>query len=114
MEIINATKGVLLADKVIVADTLGKRLLGLIGKRGLGEREALIIVPCSAIHTFFMRFPIDAIFLNKGLKVLKVIKEMPPFRISLPLVRARIVVEFPSGAVGISGTEVGDSVEIKD
>jgi len=57
VKITNQTKNTVLAAHAAVADRLFKRIKGLLGKKGLGEGEALIIRPCNSIHTFFMRFP---------------------------------------------------------
>ena len=114
MEVLNTTKGTLLADKAIFAEILWKRLVGLLGRKGLGRGEALVIRPCSGIHTFFMRFPIDVIFLDEELKVVKVIERIPPFRMSLPAFAAKCAIELLSGAIGKSQTEIGDLIEIKD
>jgi len=113
MEVLNTTKGILLADKAIFAETLWKRLVGLLGREGLGEGEALVIRPCSGIHTFFMRFPIDVIFLDRDSRVRKVIRSMQPFRLSSLVFGAREVIELPSGTIFASHTEVGDIIEIR-
>ena len=112
MEVLNTTKGTLLADKAIFAETLWKRLVGLLGREGLGDGEALVIMPCSAIHTFFMRFPIDVIFLDRASRVRKVICGMQPFRLSRLVFGAREAVELPLGVVSTTHTEVDDIIEI--
>ena len=113
MEVLNTTKGTLLADKAIFAETLWKRLVGLLGREGLGEGEALVIRSCSAIHTFFMRFPIDVIFLDRASRVRKVIRGMRPFRLSSLVFGAREAVELPLGVIATTHTEVGDIIEIR-
>ncbi len=113
MKVLNTTKGTLLADKAIFAEILWKRLVGLLGRKGLGRGEALVIRPCSGIHTFFMRFPIDAIFLDKASKVVKTIQDMRPFRLSGWVFGTREVIELPSGTISASHTEVDDVIEIR-
>jgi uncharacterized membrane protein (UPF0127 family) len=67
MQLINITNGAVLADVVQLADNFMTRLKGLLGRTGLKSDEALIIQPCKSVHTCFMRFPIDVIFLNNEL-----------------------------------------------
>ena len=58
-----------MASRVVRAETAGTRAKGLLGRAGMDPGEALWIVPCSSIHTFFMRFPIDVLFLDEKLTV---------------------------------------------
>ena len=113
MKVLNTTKGTLLADKAIFAEILWKRLVGLLGRKGLCRGEALVIRPCSGIHTFFMRFPIDVIFLDRDSRVRKVIRGMQPFRLSSLVLGAREAVELPSGVVASTRTEAGDLIEFQ-
>ena len=69
-------------DKVLdveIADNLFRRFLGLMGRKSLGENEGLLITPCNSIHMFFMRFAIDAVYLDDDFKVLKVTKNLLPW-----------------------------------
>ena len=67
-----------LSHNVDIADTFYKRMKGLLGKSGLKTGEALWIKPCMSVHTFFMKFPIDVIFLNKKNHVIATIKNLKP------------------------------------
>lgn len=64
-----------------VARTLLDRMRGLIGRKCLPSGEGLLILRCNAIHTFFMSFPIDATFLDRNDRVVKVVRNIPPWRI---------------------------------
>jgi len=98
----------MLADKAKLADKFFSRMKGLLGKKSLSQGEGLIIYPCKQIHSAFMRFPFDALFLDSDFNVLHVEKNMSPFQIS-PLIRqACMVVELPSGIVEKTRTEPGD------
>jgi uncharacterized membrane protein (UPF0127 family) len=112
MKVINLNKGSLLADKALVAKTLIQRLTGLLGRESLEQGEALIIKPCSSIHTFFMKFPIDVLFMNNNLRVIRAIEHMPPFRLSPIVFKANFVIELPAGVIGRSSTGKGDLLEI--
>ncbi len=113
MKIINLTKETLLADKVILANTPFSRIKGLLGKQSLGGSEALIIEPCNSIHTFFMRFAIDVLFLDSQGKVVGIKENMPPFRLSRIYPKAKRVVELPPPAINQSRTCLNDQVVIE-
>lgn len=108
MKIINQTKDKVLAEEVFVADTVGKRIKGLLGRKEFSYPEALILKPANSIHTFFMRFPIDVLFVDKSNKVIKKICCFRPFRISLVYFQSRLVIELPAGVVQASFTSEGD------
>ena len=63
-----------------VADTFAKRTRGLIGRAPPGPGEGMLILKCNAIHTFFMRYPIDATFLDRENRVVKVVRGIRPWR----------------------------------
>lgn len=65
-----------------IAETFWKRAIGLAGRQGLDIGQGLLIPSCGAIHTFFMRFPIDVIFLDHGNRVVKVINGLKPWRLA--------------------------------
>lgn len=110
MKIINKTKNAVLADKVIVADSFFKRLKGLLGRRDLKRGEALIINNCNSVHTMFMRFPIDIIFLDKDNRAFKVIKGLKPYRITGIFPASCYVVELPAGTLQESCTAPSDII----
>ena len=64
-----------------IAETFVERAKGLIGRRGLASATGMLITKCNCIHTFFMRFAIDATFLDKSGKVVKVVKGIRPWRL---------------------------------
>lgn len=95
----------LLAGRVQVADSFGPRLLGLMFRRRLDAQEGLLLRPCNSVHTFFMRFPIDVVYLDRDGQVLRVTPAMAPWRVG-PLVRgAKQVLELPAG--GAAGLAAG-------
>lgn len=99
MQLVNLKTGEVIADQVKNADGFLGRLVGLLDKSSMLEGSALVLRPCRSIHTFFMRFNIDVVFLDPAGRVLCVIHEMPPFRIS-PLVKGALkVVELPGGMI---------------
>ena len=106
----NARTGLLLADKVEIADTSRARRTGLLGSAILPDGRGLWLVPCEAVHTFGMRFTIDVAFLNRKRKVLKIRKEMPRRRIAFCL-RAHSALELPAGTLERTRTCPGDQLE---
>ena len=83
-----------------VAKTFLQRLRGLIGRKGLPPGEGMLILRCNAIHTCFMRFAIDATFLDADDKVVKVVRGIRPWRLFVwGGLRARKVLETASGDV---------------
>jgi uncharacterized protein len=107
----NLTRDSQVGSRVEVAGSNVKRSKGLLGRNGLLPGEGMWIIPCEAIHTFFMRFPIDLIYLDKKLRVKKVRSSVKAWRISACL-RAHSVLELPAGTVQESGTDRGDLLEI--
>lgn len=112
MQVYNATKQVSLGDAIDKADSAKKRNKGLLGRDSLPQGEGLWIVPCEAIHMFFMRFAIDAVYLDKKQRVVKVVSDLKPWRISGSL-RAHSVLEVPAGVAAETGTEPGDQLEMR-
>ena len=112
MKLLNARNGAVLADNVVSAVTVRARLKGLLGRTGLPEGEALRIEPCSSIHTFFMKFPIDAAFLRRDGTVVRALHGMRPWRASRIYPSAAMVVELPAGTLRRSDTREGDRLEL--
>lgn len=108
----NARNGKLLADNVTVADNLFTRMKGLLGKNGMMPGEALWIKPCTSVHTFWMKFPIDVVFLNKRNRVVALKKNMRPNRLTRIYFSAVSVLEFPASAIEETDIRIGDEVEI--
>lgn len=104
----NLTRNTLLADRAARADTFLSRFKGLMGVTELPLGDGLQIEPCTSIHTFFMRIPIDALFLDKELKVVDICHAMPPWKVSRVYFGARSVLELPAGTAAASGTQAGD------
>ncbi len=96
-----------LATRATAARTLGERLKGLLGRERLPEGEALIFPGCSSIHTIGMRFPIDAIFVDRDWRVVA-LHSVRPWRVVLPVRKAWGVVETPPGTIAQAQVAVGD------
>lgn len=113
VKIINKTRNTILADQAKIADKFFSRLKGLLGEHGLKEGEGLIINRCSSIHTFFMRFKIDVVFLDKHNKVAALAHSLAPARLAGHSLKARLAIELPAGILAKTNTKKGDLIEIK-
>ncbi|HTX39480.1 MAG TPA: DUF192 domain-containing protein [Bryobacteraceae bacterium] len=112
VQVRNQTRETVLAEAAEVADTSAKRRTGLLKHSRLEPGEGLWIIPCESVHTFFMKFPIDLVYLDKNRKVRKVRHAVGPWRLSACL-SARSVLELPAGTVERTGTLPGDELAIE-
>jgi uncharacterized protein len=106
--VINENRGVALAQTAERAESAFARLKGLLGRNSLAEGSGLHIDPCDAIHTFFMQFSIDVVFLDAGGRAVHLVHAMPPWRATRVYFSARSVLELPPGTLSKTGTQVGD------
>jgi uncharacterized protein len=111
MRIFNVTRNTEVARNAEVARSGAKRSKGLLGRKCLASGEGMWIVPCEAVHTFFMKFALDLIYLDRKLRVKKVRTNVSPWRFSACL-SAHSILELPCGAIGDSQTVAGDLLEI--
>lgn len=107
---INRDTGRQLAGEVREADTFTKRLRGLMFEESLPQGCALHIRPCRSVHTWFMRFPIDVLFLDADRKVVGLEENVPPGRWAVGCKEAASVVELPAGSIRETGTTPGQAV----
>ncbi|MGB7063334.1 MAG: DUF192 domain-containing protein [Candidatus Zixiibacteriota bacterium] len=115
LQAVNVSKGgTIVARRVEWAGTSAQRRRGLLGRSGLDSEEGIYIVPCSGIHTFRMKFPIDVTFLGKDGRVLVVHHNLKPNRISRIVLRAQGVLELSAGRLRATDTEVGDIVQFRE
>jgi uncharacterized protein len=106
--VINESKGTSLGRAVRVATSFRDRTVGLLGARSLAEGEGLWIERSPSIHMFFMRFPIDAVFIAADGRVTKVVEHLRPWRVVWWARGARDCLELPAGTAAATGTMVGD------
>ena len=112
MKIINKTRGITIAQDAIVAKTPLKRMVGLLSRKQFEQGQALIIKPCNSIHTFFMHFAIDVIFVDSRNRITKIIRSMQPFRLSGIYLNALFSIELPAGTLKKTSTQTGDYIAI--
>jgi uncharacterized protein len=103
--------GLVVCERCIVADSPLPRMRGLLGRRNLGSDEGVLLRPAGSIHTFFMRFPIDVVFLDRDGRVLRVAESVRPWRTAAAR-GARAVLELRAGESGRRRVAVGDVLEV--
>ncbi len=106
----NTSQGTALAIEARVAGTAWTRLVGLLGRSLLPPGEALVLEPCRAVHTAFMRFAIDVVFVDRRYRIVKLAPALKPFRMSGRLLGDLAAIELPSGAIAESRSAVGDQL----
>lgn len=110
--IYNETKGITIADKAVKAASFLARGRGLMMAPPIATGGGLVIEPCNSIHMFFMRYPLDIVFLDEYGTVLFMYQGIKPWRVGRVVRRAKCAVELPEGAIASSRTEVGDKLQV--
>jgi uncharacterized membrane protein (UPF0127 family) len=110
---VRTSGGAVVCDTCLIADGPWLRMKGLLGRRDLPNGEGILLRPAWSIHMAFMRFPIDAVFLARDLTVLKVVRNLAPWRMASKR-RAHAVLELPAGACARSGVREGDRLSLGD
>lgn len=93
---------------------MGERLRGLLGRSTLADDEGMLIAPCNAIHTFAMRFAIDAVFIDRGMRVVAVKSGVGPSRIVAGGAGAYAVIELKAGGAELLGIRTGDVLRAEE
>jgi len=96
------------AFRATIAQSVLRRMIGLLGRRSLASGEALILPGCRSIHTWFMQFPIDVIFVDRQWRVVAIRQALPPWRLSPIVWQGWAVVELAAGSLQQSRVAVGD------
>lgn len=112
--ILNQTRHCTVAIQAELARSFWARGRGLMGRTALPEQYALIICPEWSIHTFFMRVPIDVLFVDRDDRVVGLREAMPPNRPFAGVApwRGHYVIELPAGVIRSTGTAVGDQLSV--
>jgi uncharacterized membrane protein (UPF0127 family) len=109
--VLTTAAGLTVCPRCVVADTARSRLVGLLGRRGLAPGEGLMLRPASSVHMFFMRFAIDAVFLDREGGVMRIAADLRPWR-AASCRGARAVLELAAGECARRGVRVGDRLAI--
>ena len=103
--------GTIVCERCTVADNPLRRMRGLLGRDGLDSGEGLLLRPASAVHTYFMRFPIDVVFLDRSLVVVDIADSVDPWK-ARSRKGAKAVLELPAGESERRGLAVGDRLTL--
>jgi uncharacterized membrane protein (UPF0127 family) len=101
-----------IANDVAVADGIWSRFVGLMGKRELAAGHGLCLKPCSQIHMFFMRFPIDAVFIDGDGRVVRSYADLKPWRVTRIVSKAKACLELPAGTIARAHLQRGDVLRL--
>jgi uncharacterized protein len=113
VRVVNISRGAELASHASLADGFLARLRGLLGRERLHPGEGLVIVPCSSVHMWGMRFPLDVIHLDRHGTVLRLLPNLQPGQLGPYIWRSHTAVELPAGSIAASGTQAGDIVTLE-
>lgn len=114
MRITNRTRQTTIATQARRATAFMERLRGLMFVPALPEGGGLLLEPESSIHTFFMKFPLDVVYLDRAYRVLRVDHQMPPSRLGPIYTKGcHAILELPPGVLSASQTQVGDELNLE-
>lgn len=112
VEIKNQSNHTILGTKIGYANSPLSRFFGLLKKTHLDNGEGILLIPCNSIHMFFMKFPIDVVFLDRKYRVLKTIENLKPWKISPVVFKAQSVLELPVGSIEKNQIKENDILEL--
>ena len=95
----------IIAHQVSIANDPLSRMKGLLGKESLEPGSALVITACNSIHMFFMKFPLDVVFINQSGTIVGMVERIPPFGLSPIFWKAVSAVELPAGSIALYGIQ---------
>ena len=107
------SNSVVICERCLLAERPLARMRGLLGRRDLAPEEGILLKPASSVHTWFMRFPIDVVFLDRDMSVLRVVPRLRPWRAAWRW-RAAAVLELAAGESERRGIRAGDGLRWAD
>ena len=111
MKLLIKYNGKILSNDILLAEDFMSRLIGLMFKAKIEGADGLMIDPCRSIHTFFMRYSIDVVFISQKNSVVKIIRDLKPWRLTWIYWRATKTLELPAGNLP-QDLKVGDQLEV--
>ncbi len=113
MRVTNLSNGLALMRQGRLADNFWLRLRGLLGRQSLAADEGLILVGVKSVHSLFMRFPIDVVYVDKNYRVIHLDENLVPYRIGGYHRHAAYVIELPIGTITQTQTQIGDQLQFE-
>lgn len=112
VKVINVTQQITIAERAEIAQSFLAKAVGLLGRSSISEGTGLVLSSTNSIHMFFMRFAIDALFIDKDGNVIKVLHSLKPWRISPIVWQAYHCIELPSETARMTLTKEGDQIAL--
>ena len=112
-QLADSATGRLVVSSLEIARTLWTQTVGLMGSPGIDDDAGLLILRCNSIHTCFVRFRIDVVFLDEQLRVVRIFPDLAPWRIAGPVRGAKSALELPAGTVRQQHIAVGQRMQLK-
>ena len=113
MQVFNQTRKVFLITQGRLANTFWLRLRGLLGSAPLQKGEGLVLAGEKSIHTIFMGFPIDVVYVDKNYKIIRTDPNMVPYRLGPFVTQSAYVLEMPVGTIAHTASQVGDQLKFE-
>lgn len=110
-KIVNETQGNVVCERALMADNPWLRLRGLLGRDSLPAGEGILLTPSPSIHSAFMRFEFDAVFLDRNMKVVRLVERLPAWK-ARSAKGARSVLELAAGEIQEKGLQLGDQLAV--
>jgi len=110
--VVRKQDGTVVCQRCVIADSIWLRMKGLLGRASLPDGEGILLRPGSSIHMFFMRFPIDAVFVDRDLRVLRVKANLKPWRMASKR-GTKAVLELPAGTCERRGVHEDDRLQLE-
>ncbi len=113
MKVVDKDTNQVIVEKLKPAYSFGKRLKGLMFQKSLQPRSGVHIKPCPSIHTFFMKFPIDVIYIDKEMTIVGMEHALSPGKLGGRFKNAHSVIEMEAGQISASKVYVGQTLRIQ-
>ena len=113
VRVVNESRHSVLGGHIVLADTLFSRLRGFLFRGRPGVGEGLFLAPCKGVHMYFMRFPLDVLFIDQTGLVIAAHPGLEPGKRTPVYRNAMYALELPNGAIADTGTSVGDRLSWK-
>lgn len=110
--LISKTRNQTLLSELKQARGFWQRGIGLLGTKSLSDEQALWILRCNAIHTYFMKFAIDCVFMDKHMKVCAIVRDVKPGKLVWPIWKASSVIEMKAGLAERIGLTLGEELHV--
>ncbi len=113
VKVINKRSDKVIGSKIVYANRMYTRFIGLLGRTELNINEGVFLTPCNSVHMMFMKFPIDLLFLDRKNKIIHIVENIRPWQISRIVFKAQSVLEIATGKAKEFDCQIGDQLSIE-